>query len=84
MASKRTPKNDPKYTVDTYENGKAFFVFGGDISYNSFSCEADAQLVADALNMCERLKTRRLQANIENTLAILEDMANALTENPPS
>ena len=68
-----------KYEVVEYDSG-GFFVHGGRFGQIFIKEKADADLIVEALNMAERLKTKIAQRRIEDAISSLEILKDALSE----
>ena len=61
-----------------YDSG-GFFVHGGRFGQIFIKEKADADLIVEALNMAERLKTKIAQRRIEDAISSLEILKDALS-----
>ena len=68
-----------KYEVVEYNSG-GFFISGGRVGEIYIKEKADADLVCDALNMVERLKTKTVQRKIAEAISALENIKEGLEE----
>lgn len=67
-----------KYEVVPFDSGTGFFIHGGTLGGMFIEDEADAKLMAEALNHAELLKLNTTMTRVNDALYALEQLTQAL------
>lgn len=70
----------PTIKTSNHTSHSGFFVHGGRLGEMYVKDKVDADLIAEALNMAERLNTKAVQRRIEETLSALESLQNGMKD----